>query len=69
MSSRERADRLTGELIASGYKAYHRPVSRDDEVLHRVFVGPVFEREKLALAKRNIDEEFNVNAIIARYVP
>ena len=69
VSSRERADQLTEELIESGYKAYHRPVHRGESVLYRVFVGPVFEREKLVGAKRLIDKQFEVNAIIARYVP
>lgn len=69
VSSRERADRLTAELIEAGYKAYHRPVEKGNSVLYRVFVGPVFEREKLAEAKPLIDDKFKVSAIIARYVP
>ncbi len=69
LSSREKADQLTEALIAQDYKAYSRAIRRDGTVLYRVFVGPVFEREKLAAAKRDIDRQLNVSAIIARYVP
>ena len=69
LSSRDKADELTAQLIAQDYKAYSRAIRRDDEVLYRVFVGPVFEREKLALAKKDIDRQLQVSAIIARYVP
>ena len=69
VSSRERADSLTAELIEAGYKAYHRPFRKDGAVLHKVFVGPVFEREKLDKAKRDIDGKLKVSAIVARYVP
>ena len=69
VGTREKADQLTTDLIAMGYKAYHRVGRKDGKSYHRVFVGPVFEREKLGAAKREIDERFNVSAIIARYVP
>lgn len=69
VSSREKADQLTAGLIGQGYKAYHRAIRRDDAVLYRVFIGPVFEREKLAKVKRDIDKQLNVSALIARYVP
>ncbi|MEE4193127.1 MAG: SPOR domain-containing protein [Halieaceae bacterium] len=69
VSSREKADQLTASLIGHGYKAYHRAIRRDDAVLYRVFIGPVFEREKLAAVKRDIDKQLNVSALIARYVP
>ncbi len=69
VSSREKADKLTADLVAQGYKAYHRAIRRDDLVLYRVFIGPVFERGKLAVVKRDIDKQLDVSAIIARYVP
>ncbi len=69
VSTREKADKLTADLIARDYKAYHRAIRRNDLVLYRVFIGPVFEREKLAAVKRDVDRELNVSAIIARYVP
>lgn len=69
VSSRDKAEALTAELIAEGYKAYHRSMRRDGTVLYRVYIGPVFERDKLAAVKREIDEKLKVSAIIARYVP
>lgn len=69
LSSRDKADELTAQLIAKDYKAYSRAIRKDDAVLYRVFVGPVFEREKLASVKKDIDRQLKVSAIIARYVP
>ncbi len=69
VSKREKAEALREELIGQGYKAYTRIVRHDNEVLHRVYVGPVFERQKLQQAKQDVDGRLKVNAIIARYVP
>ena len=69
VSTREKAEKLTEDLVAEGYKAYHRTTRKDGKQLFRVFVGPVFEREKLAGVKRDIDKRLDVSAIIARYVP
>lgn len=69
VSSRDKAEAITAELVAEGYKAYHRSMRRDGKVLYQVFVGPVFERDKLAAVKREVDARLKVSAIIARYVP
>jgi DedD protein len=69
VSSRDKADELTATLISQDYKAYHRAIRRNGEVLYRVFIGPVFERDKLVAIKRKIDQQLKVSAIIARYVP
>ena len=69
VSTREKADKLTAGLIEDGYKAYNRATRRDGKQLFRVYVGPVFEREKLGAAKRDIDKRLNVSGVIARYVP
>ncbi|MEM0952507.1 MAG: SPOR domain-containing protein [Pseudomonadota bacterium] len=69
LSTRDKADALTAELISQGHKAYHRAVQRNDGLLYRVFIGPVFEREKLNSIKRTVDARLNVNTIITRYVP
>ena len=69
VSSREKADKLTADLIADNRKAYHRRVRVDDRDLYRVFIGPVFEREKLERVKREVDADLGVNALISRYVP
>jgi DedD protein len=69
MSTRAKADALVEKLIADGHKAYHRAIQRDGDMLYRVFIGPVFEREKLGPVKRSVDAEFKVNTLITRYVP
>jgi DedD protein len=69
VSKKDKADQLTRELVDLGHKAYSRAIRRDEEVLYRVYIGPVFDRSGLLSTKRDIDERFTVNAIIARYVP
>jgi DedD protein len=69
VSERSKADKLTRELISLGYKAYHRPLKREQKTLYRVNVGPVFDKQKLRKTKVAIDQHLHVNAIIARYIP
>lgn len=69
VSERSKADKLTRELIDLGYKAYHRPLKRDQKTLYRVNVGPVFDKQKLQKSKAAIDKHLRVEAIVARYVP
>lgn len=69
VSSVEKAEAITAQLVAQGHKAYHRSIRRDGAVLHRIFIGPVFERDRLVALKAEIDKQLDVNAIIARYVP
>ena len=69
LSTRDKADALTADLIAQGYKAYHRAVQRNDGLRYRVFVGPVFERDKLKSIKQKVDSRLKVNTIITRYLP
>ena len=69
VSKKEKADALTRELIELGHKAYSRSLRRDGDVLHRVYIGPVFDRARLLATKQSIDQRFKVNGIIARYVP
>ena len=63
-----KAEALTRELLAQGYRAYHRPLRRDGQQLHRVLVGPEFDRGKLADIKKTLDARYKVAAII-RYKP
>ena len=69
VSTREKAEKLTQGLIDDGYKAYNRTTRKDGKQLFRVYVGPMFERERLTAAKRDIDKRLDVSAITARYVP
>jgi DedD protein len=69
VSKRSKAEALTNELIALGYKAYHRPLKRDQNTLYRIYVGPVFDRNKLEQTKLKLDKHLHVDAIVARYLP
>jgi DedD protein len=69
VSEKEKAEALTQELIDAGYKAYQRPLKRDQATLYRIYVGPVFDRNQLLKMKKQVDSRLKVDAIIARYVP
>ena len=66
---KDKADELVSELIGLGYKAYQRPLKRDQKTLYRVNIGPVFDPQKLQATKRAMDKRLQVNAIVARYIP
>ena len=69
VSDRDKARALTDGLIERGYKAFHRPLKRDGRSLHQVYIGPVFDQSALADAKQAVDKQFDVDSIVARYIP
>jgi DedD protein len=69
VSNQERAENLAQELVAMGHKAYVKPLSRGSGRLYKVYIGPVFDRQKLSDLKPVIDEKFKVQSIVSRYVP
>jgi DedD protein len=69
VGKKSKAESLVTELIASGYKAYFRPIQHTSSTLYRVNVGPRFERKAIEEIKQVIDKELRVKSIIARYVP
>lgn len=69
VSSVQKADALRDELIHSGHKAFTRELRRDARVLHRVYVGPRFERAPLDVLKQDIDRQYGVDSLIVRYEP
>jgi DedD protein len=69
MSSKARAQSLRDDLIEAGYKAYIRPLARGDGSLHRVYIGPKFERARIEELKPDIDAAYSVESLVARYVP
>jgi len=69
VSKQDKADELVRELVALGYKAYQRPLKREQKTLYRVNIGPVFDPQKLQSTKQAMDKRLRVNAIIARYIP
>ena len=69
VSSAEKADELRRRLLSMNYKAYVKKVERGSKVLHRVYLGPKFERAKLEQMQSAIDAEFGVKSMVARYIP
>ncbi len=69
VSSVEKADQLRQRLVAMDHKAYVKRIKRGDKTLYRVYVGPKFERARLERIQGQIDTEFGVQSMIARYVP
>lgn len=69
VSSADKADQLRQRLLAMDHKAYVKRVKRGEKSFYRVYVGPKFERASLEKIQGEIDAEFGVNSMIARYVP
>ena len=69
VSTVEKADELRQRLVALEHKAYVKRIKRGDKNLYRVYVGPKFERARLERIQGQIDQEFGVQSMIARYVP
>lgn len=69
VSSLEKAESLRQRLQDMGEKAWIKSVTVDGKLLHRVNVGPKFERVRLETLQPEIDAEFGVQSLIKRYVP
>jgi DedD protein len=69
VSSLEKAESLRQRLQDMGEKAWIKSVTVDGKLLHRVNVGPKFERARLEALRPRIDAEFGVQSLIKRYVP
>ncbi len=67
VKSRQRAAQLVRALQAKGYEAFSRKVTRGNQTLWRIQIGPKLERVKLANLKPSIDDLFAVNTTILRY--
>ena len=69
VSSADKAEELRARLTALNYKAYVAKVERGGKALHRVYLGPKFERARLEALQAEIDAEFGVTSIVTRYIP
>ena len=69
VSDAEKAETLRARLVALNYKAYVKKVERNGKVLHRIYLGPKFERAKLEVLQDKIDAEFGVSTMVTRYIP
>jgi len=69
VSSADKAEQLRQRLLTMQQKAYVKKVGRGGKDLYRVYIGPKFERAKLEKIQSNVDAEFGVKSMIARYIP
>jgi len=69
VSSEEKAEQLRQRLVKMNIKAYVKTLRSGGKKLYRVYVGPKFERAKLEQLQAEIDAEFGVTTIVARYIP
>jgi DedD protein len=69
VSSADKADQLRQRLLKMNQKAYVKKVQGGGKVLYRVYIGPKFERTAMEAIKVEIDAEFGVKSMIARYFP
>ncbi len=63
------ADALSQQLLDAGHDAYVRTARSGGDNVHRVFVGPKVERDKLLEEKRTIDREFGVESLVLNFEP
>lgn len=69
VSSAEKADALRNRLLAMNQKAYVTQLSSGGKTLHRVSIGPKFERVELEKLQSQINAEFGVTTMVVRYLP
>jgi DedD protein len=69
VSSAEKADALRNKLLAMNQKAYVTQLSSGGKTLHRVSIGPKFERVELEKLQGSINAEFGVTTMVVRYIP
>ena len=69
LSSKLAADKLLEELLARDHKAYITKVTRNAKTLYRVCIGPKFEKIQLQRLKSDVDARYDVNSLVARYIP
>jgi DedD protein len=69
VSNAQKADELRRRLSEMNYKADIETVHQGGKTLHRVYLGPNFERAKLEKLKPAIDAEFKVQSMVRRYIP
>ena len=64
----ERANELTGQLVAKGYPAFAYPIDRDNQSMWRVQIGPKLERAQFLAIKEEVDRVLDVESVVVRYV-
>ena len=61
------ASSLMQRLLASGYRAYTRPMPGSGGQMTGVFVGPWLERELVTGYQKQLQDEFQLSGLVVRY--
>jgi DedD protein len=51
------------------FKAFKKRVELTDGTMYRVYVGPKIDRRRAIAAKAEIDQLFNTDSLLLKYVP
>ncbi len=65
--SEKRAQELKDKLLASGHKAYARPITTAKGKFFRVFIGPYLDKRKAQKTKASIDKQYQLTSQIVRF--
>ncbi len=66
---KDKADNLTQQLLAEGYKAYSRVGSSTTGDVYRVYVGPNILKEKLLADMQAIEQRHQIKPLLRRFEP
>lgn len=69
VSDENKAKTLREQLLSMGHKAYIKRVPIDGKTLHRIYIGPKFEKAEIERLKPQIDARFGVHSLVKRYLP
>ncbi len=61
----ENADLLRNRLLEAGYKAYTKHI----DGFYKVYVGPEIRNYRIGELKNRLEQEFDVKALILKYIP
>lgn len=64
-----KADQLRSALIEKQFKAFSKKVKIDGRDHYRVYIGPKLQKNSALETKKNVDSQFNTDAIVLNYVP
>lgn len=67
LSDAAKAKALSNKLMDKGFKSYVKATQVNGKKIYRILVGPQISLSNAESAKRKIDEQFKVNALIKRY--
>ncbi|MFZ5600982.1 MAG: SPOR domain-containing protein [Pseudomonadota bacterium] len=68
-SSQPNADGLRDKLKANGYPAFVKPVKVASGSLFKVYVGPEIRRHRVDQQKLELEQKYQLKALILKYIP